>query len=79
MKKKIATIKTKLPIKNNSSQKWNILHICHNSYKFQNYKLIVIYTINNKEDKAILVCLICLKYTDCESLLKIVSLLRAIY
>lgn len=43
------------------------------------YKLMIVYTNDNDTEKNILICVICIKYTDYESLLKIFSLPRALY
>ena len=40
---------------------------------------MTIYTIDNNKEKTILIYIICLKYTDYESLTKLFSLLRVIY
>ena len=46
---------------------------------FKPYKLMTIYTIDKEKNSTIICALICLKYNDEQSLIKIFSLLRAYY
>ena len=43
------------------------------------YKLMTIYAINPEKNNTILTCLICIKYTDSQSLIKLFSILKALY
>ena len=46
---------------------------------FKPYKLMTIYSVNNENNNIILACLLCIKYTDSESLKKIFSVLNINY
>ena len=46
---------------------------------YKPYKLMTIYALDNEKNKSIIAALICIKYTDYNSLLKIFSLFRGLY